>query len=61
MKKRKKKKIKKKLKLIKITPEPVHLNWLNCFHFLILKGGELFILIDYMVFLSPVQDVIIIF
>ena len=31
----------------------VHLNWLNWFHFLILKGGLLVILIDCMIFLSP--------
>ena len=29
----------------------VHLNWLNWFHFLILKGGLLVILIDCMIFL----------
>ena len=31
----------------------VHLNWLRWFHFLILKGGVLFILIDCMIFQSP--------
>ena len=36
----------------------VHLNWLNWFHFLILEGGLLVILIDCMVFLSPLLDVI---
>ena len=35
----------------------VHLNWLNWFHFLILKGGLLVILIDCMIFLSPFLDV----
>ena len=34
----------------------VHLNWLNWFHFLILEGGLLVILIDFMVFLSPFLD-----
>ena len=34
-----------------------HLNWLNCFHFLILEGDLLVILIDYMIFLSPFLDV----
>ena len=32
-------------------------NWLNCFHFLFLKGGLLAILIDCMIFLSPIVDV----
>ena len=31
----------------------VHLNWLNCFHFLILEGSLIVILIDCMIFLSP--------
>ena len=35
----------------------VHLNWLNWFHFLILEGGLLVILIDCMIFLSPFLDV----
>ena len=37
----------------------VHLNWLNWFHFLILKGGLLVILIVIycMIFLSPFLDV----
>ena len=35
----------------------VHLNWLNCFHFLDLEGGLLVILIDCMIFLSPFLDV----
>ena len=35
----------------------VHLNWLNWFHFLILEGGLLIILIDCMIFLSPFLDV----
>ena len=34
-----------------------HLNWLNWFHFLILEGGLLVILIDCMIFLSPFLDV----
>ena len=33
------------------------LNWLNWFHFLILEVGSLVILIDCMVFLSPILDV----
>ena len=33
------------------------LNWLNWFHFLILEGGLLIILIDCMIFLSPFLDV----
>ena len=32
-------------------------DWLNCFHFLILKGGLLVILIHCMIFLSPFLDV----
>ena len=36
----------------------VHLNWLNWFQFVILKGDILAILIDYMIFLSPFLDVI---
>ena len=35
----------------------VHLNWLNLFHFLILEEGLLVILIDCMIFLSPLLDV----
>ena len=35
----------------------VHLNWLNCFHFLILEGDLLVNLIDCMIFLSPFLDV----
>ena len=35
----------------------VHLNWLNWFHFLILEGGLLVILIDCIIFLSPLLDV----
>ena len=35
----------------------VHLNWLNWFHFLILGGGLLIILIDFMMVLSPFLDV----
>ena len=34
----------------------VLLNWLNWFHFLILEGGLLVILIDCMIFLSPFLD-----
>ena len=34
-----------------------HLNWLNWFQFLLLKGGLLVILRDYMIFLSPFLDV----
>ena len=33
-----------------------HLNWLNWFHFLILEEGLLVILIDYVIFLSPLLD-----
>ena len=35
----------------------VHLNLLNCFHFLILEGVILVILINCMIFLSPFLDV----
>ena len=42
---------------IGITLVEVHLNLLNCFHFLFLEGGLLVILIDCMVFLSPFLDV----
>ena len=42
---------------IGITLIDVHLNWLNWFHFLILEGGLLVILIDRMIFLSPFIDV----
>ena len=42
---------------IGITLVDVHLNWLHWSHFLIHKGGLLFILIDCMVFLSPFLDV----
>ena len=35
----------------------VHLNWLNWFHFLILNGGLLVILVDCMIFLSLFVDV----
>ena len=34
-----------------------YLNCLNWFHFLILEGGLLFILIDCLIFLSPFSDV----
>ena len=42
---------------IGITLVDVHLNCLNWFHFLILVGGLLVILIDCMIFLSPFLDV----
>ena len=42
---------------IGITLVDVHLNWLNWFHFLKLKGDLLVILIDCMIFLSPFLDV----
>ena len=42
---------------IGITLVHVHLNWLNWFHFLILEGDLLVILIDCMIFLSPFLDV----
>ena len=42
---------------IGITLVDVHLNWLNWFHFLILEGGLLVILLDCMIFLSPFLDV----
>ena len=42
---------------IGITLVDVHLNWLNWFHALILKGGLLVIPIDCMIFLSPFLDV----
>ena len=35
----------------------VYLNWLNWFHFLILEGGLLIILIVYMIFVSPFLDI----
>ena len=38
---------------IGITLVDIHLNWVNWFHFFILKGGLLVILIDCMIFLSP--------
>ena len=38
---------------IGITLEDAHLNLLNWFHFLILEGGLLVILIDCMIYLSP--------
>ena len=41
---------------IGITLVDAHLNWLNWFHFLILKGGLLIILVDCMIFLSPFLD-----
>ena len=36
----------------------VYLNWLNWFHFLILKGGLLITLIDSIISLSPFRDVL---
>ena len=42
---------------IGITLVDVHLNWLNCFNFFILKEVLLIILIDCMIFLSPCLDV----
>ena len=42
---------------IGITLVYVHLNWLNWFHFLILKRGILIILIDGIISLSPLLDV----
>ena len=42
---------------IGITLVDVHLNQLNWFHFLILEGGLLIILIDCMIFLSSFLDV----
>ena len=43
---------------ISITIADVHLNWLSWFHFLILEGGLLFILIDCLISQSPFLDVI---
>ena len=37
--------------MVYITLVDLQLNWLNWFHFLILEGGLLAILIDYMTFL----------
>ena len=42
---------------IGITLVDNHLNWFNQFHFLILKGGLLVILLDCIIFLSPFLDV----
>ena len=42
---------------IGITLVDVYLNWLNWFHFLILRRGLLVILIDCMIFLPPFLDV----
>ena len=39
-----------------ITVVDVHLSWLNLFHFHILEGSLLVILIDCMIFLSPFVD-----
>ena len=43
---------------IGITLVDAHLNWLNWFHFLILKGDLLVFLINCMIFLSPFLDVL---
>ena len=42
---------------IGITLVDVLQNWLNCFHFLFLKGGLHVILIDYIISFSPFLDV----
>ena len=42
---------------IGINLDDVLQNWLNWFHFLFLVGGQLVILIDCMIFLSPYLDV----
>ena len=34
----------------------VHLNWLDWFHFLIVVGGLIVIVIDWIVYLSPFLD-----
>ena len=44
-------------KSIGSTLVDVHLNWLNWFHFLILEGDRLIILINCMIFLSSFLDV----
>ena len=46
---------------IGITLLDVHLNWLNRFHFLILEGGLLVVLVDCIIFLSAFLDGCIIF
>ena len=43
---------------ISITLVDVHLNWLSWFHFLILKGALLFILIDCLISQSPFLDLV---
>ena len=43
---------------ISITLADVHLNWLSWFHFHILEGALLFILIDCLISQSPFLDVI---
>ena len=43
---------------ISITLVDVHLNWLGWFHFLILKGALLFILIDCLISQSPFLDLV---
>ena len=42
---------------IDITLVDVHLNWINRFHFLVLKGDQLVIMTDCMIFQSPFLDV----
>ena len=42
---------------IEINLVDIHLNWLNWFHFLILEGGLLIILIDSMIFVSSFLNV----
>ena len=44
-------------KYSQLKPFLFHLNWLNWFHFLILEGGLMIILIDFIIFLSPFLDV----
>ena len=41
---------------INVSLVDAHLNWLNWFHFLILKGALRIILIYFMMFLSPFLD-----
>ena len=49
--------VKSGLVLLVATLVDVHLNWLNWFHFRILKGSLLIILIECIVFLSSFRDV----
>ena len=46
-----------KSKVTPLTLVDVDLNWLNWFHFLILEDGLLVILMECMIFLSPLLDV----